>query len=162
MSLARYIPLVTLENRRLILIIRLVNLFFGLGIFVVNALATALPLGGRTTGQLSDLRPTLITPAGYAFSIWGLIYAFLAAFLIYQLFPSTFKTDSYINRAVNVFFVVNALGNIGWILSWQFQAPQSSVPLWVSLMFMSIILFTLVSSFLLLFFWGAYKSVLVG
>lgn len=41
---------------------------------VVNALANALPLGGRTTGEVSTLFPVPVTPAPYVFSIWGLIY----------------------------------------------------------------------------------------
>jgi hypothetical protein len=40
---------------------------------VLNVLANALPLGGRTTGEISDAYPNLFAPAGYTFAIWGLI-----------------------------------------------------------------------------------------
>ncbi|MDH5779591.1 MAG: hypothetical protein OEZ29_03260, partial [Candidatus Bathyarchaeota archaeon] len=44
----------------------------------VNILAGSTTLlGGKMSGDISDLYPTLITPAGYTFSIWGLIYTLL-------------------------------------------------------------------------------------
>jgi hypothetical protein len=50
----------------------------------VNYLAVALPLAGRDTGEISDNYPNLFAPAGYAFSIWGLIYTLLLIYTIYQ------------------------------------------------------------------------------
>lgn len=52
------------------------------GVIAVNGAANALPINGLTTGAVSDLYPNLFTPAGFAFSIWGLIYSGLLAFLI--------------------------------------------------------------------------------
>lgn len=42
--------------------------------FVVNLLANALPFNNLTTGQISDQFEVYFVPAGYVFSIWGLIY----------------------------------------------------------------------------------------
>ena len=47
---------------------------------VLNTLATTLPLGGRTTAEISDSFNVLFVPAGYVFSIWGLIYLGLLGF----------------------------------------------------------------------------------
>ncbi|MFO7533615.1 MAG: hypothetical protein R6W93_14240, partial [Candidatus Limnocylindrales bacterium] len=55
---------------------------------IVNGLAVALPLNGLETGEISDRFPVLVTPAGYVFSIWSLIYLLLAAFTLYQALPS--------------------------------------------------------------------------
>ena len=52
---------------------------------VVNALANILPINGIGTGAVSDSYPNLFAPAGLTFSIWGLIYALLAAHTLYQL-----------------------------------------------------------------------------
>lgn len=41
---------------------------------VTNALANILPINGQRTGEISDALNVLFTPAGYVFSIWGLIY----------------------------------------------------------------------------------------
>jgi hypothetical protein len=47
-------------------------------VVIVNGLAGSTTLiGGKTTAQVSDANPTLITPAGYVFSIWGVIYVLL-------------------------------------------------------------------------------------
>ena len=43
-------------------------------VLVTNGLASALPINGRTTGQISDSFPLVFVPAGYVFAIWGLIY----------------------------------------------------------------------------------------
>ena len=40
----------------------------------VNGLANALPLNGQGTGEISDRFAIYFVPAGYVFSIWGLIY----------------------------------------------------------------------------------------
>src|SRR5690242_6638514 len=43
---------------------------------------------GEPIGSRSDSVRTLITPAGWAFSIWGALYAGSALFAIYQALPS--------------------------------------------------------------------------
>jgi len=56
---------------------------------VVNGLAGSTTiLGGKLTAEISDANPTLITPAGYVFSIWGVIYILLGIFVIFQALPS--------------------------------------------------------------------------
>lgn len=57
---------------------------------VLQILTPLLPqLGiGAPIGARSDSVRTLITPAGWAFSIWGALYAGSLAFAIYQLLPA--------------------------------------------------------------------------
>ncbi len=63
-------------------------LFFALTV-VVNSLAGSTSIiGGRNTANVSDANPSLVTPAGYVFSIWGIIYILLGVFVIYQALPS--------------------------------------------------------------------------
>ena len=59
-----------------------------LATIVVNALANALPINGLNTAQISDRFKVYFVPAGYVFSIWGLIYLGLIAFAIFQALPS--------------------------------------------------------------------------
>ena len=54
----------------------------------VNGLANALPLNGLGTGEISDRFQVYFVPAGYVFSIWGLIYLGLLAFTIFQALPT--------------------------------------------------------------------------
>jgi hypothetical protein len=50
-------------------------------------------LGGADTGSISDANNSPVTPAGYAFSIWGLIYLASLALAVYQLLPSQVGRD---------------------------------------------------------------------
>lgn len=56
---------------------------------IASSPVTTLILGpSSNTGAISDAFSTPITPAGYAFAIWGLIYAACLALAVYQLLPS--------------------------------------------------------------------------
>jgi hypothetical protein len=50
------------------------------------------PEGALSNGEMSARHPTLITPAGYAFSIWGVIFSGLVAYTIWQLRPAAWRT----------------------------------------------------------------------
>ena len=54
--------------------IKYINVVLFAGMLVMNYLANALPINGKTTGELSDSFPNLFVPAGLTFSIWGVIY----------------------------------------------------------------------------------------
>ena len=64
------------------------NLLAMLGALTVNVLANALPLNGLNTGQISDRFKVFFVPAGYVFSIWGLIYIGWIAFIVWQFRPA--------------------------------------------------------------------------
>lgn len=100
----------------------------------VNYLAVSLPLAGRDTGAISDSYPNLFAPAGYAFSIWGLIYTLLGIYVIYQL---TRKDDALLAR-VNQIFIVNALLNAAWLFAWHYNV------IWLSVIIMLAMLATLI------------------
>ncbi|HUX75730.1 MAG TPA: tryptophan-rich sensory protein, partial [Anaerolineae bacterium] len=53
---------------------QVVNVLAVLVTIAINGLANALPLNGQTTGEISDRFQVYFVPAGYVFSIWGLIY----------------------------------------------------------------------------------------
>jgi hypothetical protein len=85
---------------------------------VMNGLATTLPLNGRTTAEISDSFANTFAPAGYVFSIWGIIYTALLAFLGYQ-FTVRGRTSVAVER-VGWLFVVNAVANGIWIVFWHY------------------------------------------
>ncbi len=87
-----------------------------LATIVVNWLANFLPIGGRTTGEVSAEFPVLFTPAGYAFSIWGLIYLSLIVYALVQAAPS--KRDGFDQSLIGPLFVLSCVFNIAWILAW--------------------------------------------
>ena len=65
-----------------------VNIIAALATIGMNVLATTLPLNGQNTGAISDRFAVFFVPAGYVFSIWGLIYIGLVGYAIYQALPS--------------------------------------------------------------------------
>jgi tryptophan-rich sensory protein len=50
------------------------------------------PEGALNNGAMSARHPTLLTPAGYAFSIWGVIFSGLVAYTVWQLRPKAWQT----------------------------------------------------------------------
>lgn len=93
---------------------------------IVNGLAGSTELiGGVNTAEISDANPTLITPAGYVFSIWGIIYILLAVFVIFQALPSQ-KEKEY-TKKIGWLFVLTSVLNIVWIFLWQYQILSASV-----------------------------------
>jgi benzodiazapine receptor len=95
---------------------------------LVNGLAGSTSiLGGKNTAQISDANPTLITPAGYVFSIWGIIYILLGIFAVFQAWPRHEQND--LQRRVGPWFVLSSLLNIAWLFLWQFEVLSLSVVL---------------------------------
>jgi benzodiazapine receptor len=86
---------------------------------VVNGLANALPLNGQTTGEISDRFQVYFVPAGYVFSIWGLIYLGLAAYAIYQVLPA--QRESPRLERIGYLFALSCLANIVWIFLWHYE-----------------------------------------
>lgn len=119
-----------------------------LGMVVVNYLANILPLNGRRTGDVSDAYPSLFTPAGITFSIWGVIYLLLGAHVLYQwgLFrdgPETPGQSALLNR-VGVLFAVSSLANTAWVFAWHYDLiPLSAVLITVILVCLALITTTL-------------------
>ncbi len=95
---------------------------------VVNGLAGGTTiLGGRLTADVSNANPTLITPAGYVFSIWGIIYTLLGVFVIFQALPS--QSGKEFVQKIGWLFVLSSLLNICWLFLWQFDYLGISVVL---------------------------------
>ena len=98
---------------------QIANLVALLVTITVNALANALPINGLTTGEISDRFQDYFAPAGYVFSIWGLIYLALFAFAIYQLLPS--QRENKRLRKIGYLFVLGSLANSAWIFFWHYE-----------------------------------------
>ena len=101
----------------------------------LNALANALPINGMTTGAVSDKYDNLFVPAGLTFSIWGLIYLLLTAFVVYQwmVARSNSSPHSFVEK-VGAWFFVSCLANAAWILAWHYELLPLSVLLMLVLL----------------------------
>jgi hypothetical protein len=91
----------------------------------VNYLANAIPIGGISTGAAADLYKIFFFPAGYAFSIWGLIYLGLGAFTVWQALPAQ-RSNERLDK-IGWLYILSCLGNIVWIFVWQYQYPAWTI-----------------------------------
>jgi hypothetical protein len=98
---------------------QVVNVLAVVAVIVVNWLANALPLNGLTQGEISDRFDVFFVPAGYAFSIWGLIYLGLIAFAVYQALPA--QRENARLRRVGYLFALSCVANITWLFLWHYE-----------------------------------------
>lgn len=98
---------------------QIVNVLTVIVTLTVNGLASALPLNGQTTGQISDRFQVFFVPAGYVFSIWGLIYLALIAFVIYQALPSQRENPAL--RQIGYLPALSGVANSAWIFLWHYE-----------------------------------------
>jgi benzodiazapine receptor len=99
--------------------------------FVINLAAIVIPLGGKTTGEISDQFRVYLVPSGPTFAIWGVIYTLLLAFGIYQALPRARETA--LLRGLGWLPVVSCAFNSTWIVVWQYEAV-SFVPSLVAIL----------------------------
>ena len=106
----------------------------------INVLANALPINGQNTGDISDTFDVYFVPAGYVFSIWGLIYLGLLAYAIFQVLPA--QRDNPRLRSIDWPFLIGSAANIVWIFCWHYNL----FPL--SLLAMAVLLVSLIVIYL--------------
>lgn len=110
-------------------------------VLTVNALASLLPIGGLTTGEVSELYTNLFVPAGYAFSIWAVIYSLLIVFTILQargFFNSSQEAPAYV-ETIGWWFVISCIANSTWIFTWHYLLVPLSV-VWMLLILLALIM----------------------
>lgn len=93
-------------------------------LIVLNFLSTSIPFGGQTVAEVSEKYPSLITPAGYAFAIWGLIYLTMAIFAVFQLNKGK-KIRLF--RIIFPYFLLNVISNVLWLVAFQHELIGVSV-----------------------------------
>ena len=114
-------------------------------VIYTNYLANALPIGGITTGGVSDLLDNLFTPTGFTFSIWGVIYLSLFIFLI-SLFWISENQKLFINKVLRL-FNINCLLNISWIFAWHYQKFLFSLLIMLGLLYTLILISSLIKTY---------------
>jgi hypothetical protein len=96
-----------------------INIIAAVATIVTNVLATTLPLNGQNTGAISDRFAVFFVPAGYVFSIWGLIYLGLMGYAIYQALPSQRKNPRL--ERIGYWFALSCAANIAWLFLWHYE-----------------------------------------
>ena len=98
----------------------------------VNVLASALPLNGQNTGEISDRFQVYFVPAGYVFAIWGVIYIGWIAFVVYQFLPA--QKESPRLRNLGYLFALSGVFNAAWLFCWHYNQFGLSVLVMLTLL----------------------------
>jgi benzodiazapine receptor len=111
---------------------QLVNVVATVLMITVNILATALPLNGQQTGAISDRFAIYFVPAGYVFSIWGIIYLALIGFAVYQALPSQRENPRL--RRVGYLYALSSVLNIVWLFFWHYNVFPATLVVMLGLL----------------------------
>jgi len=89
----------------------------------------------KSVGEISNQYEVLITPAGYAFSIWGLIYLLLFGFITFQ-WISFFRNQNHKSLVPSsIWFGLSNIFNGLWIVVWTSEMLTVSVLVIFALLF---------------------------
>jgi hypothetical protein len=95
-----------------------------------NVMANSIPINGLNTGQVSALYPNAFVPAGFTFSIWGVIYFWLGTFLVYSAKP--LAKSSF--QSISGLFILTCLLNGSWIFAWHYLMIELSLLIMILLL----------------------------
>lgn len=115
--------------------LQITNIIAFLVTIYVNYASSAGVFNNTTQAEISEQYQTLFTPAGYAFSIWGVIYVLLFGFIVYQ------SRSLFVNVRDDEFVLKTG---------WWFTLSCVFNSVWCYLFVSDYILFSIVAIFLLL------------
>ena len=106
---------------------------------IINYLSNTGIFNGNTMAMVSGKYHNYFTPAGYAFSIWGLIYLGLIAFVIYQARSLWKKVeDEWPVLEIGWWFIISCVANSLWVIAWLYDY------IGISVIIMAILLISLI------------------
>lgn len=117
---------------------------------VMNALANSMSFNGLKTGDVSAIYTNNFVPAGFTFSIWGIIYLWLLIFLIalmLGLYVKGKETNVYISKSKQInthiawWFTLSNVLNSLWIVCWHYLYIGLSLVLMVGLLLTLILIY---------------------
>lgn len=116
--------LLALTNAAALIITLAINYLSNTGIF-----------NGETMATVSDRYKNLFTPAGFTFSIWGLIYTGLICFVIYTTVQAFKNKEQKELREIGWWFTASCIANCFWVLAWLYDYIAISVLIMIFLLF---------------------------
>jgi len=100
-----------------------------LNVFVTYASQAILPkLGGKTNGEVSKEFTSIVTPAGYAFTIWAVIFIGEAVFTVWQGFSE--QDDSPLVHAAGLWWAGACVFQVSWSFAFAYEV------MWLSTVFL--------------------------
>lgn len=120
------------------------NLIMLIVVFVFNFLTGTGRINDLSQADISAMFPTKITPAGFAFSIWGLIYTLVFIAIVLMMYKHKDKKVSETIQAVGWWFNLSALANILWTITFSYlKLPLSTLLIGLLLVSLTMILVNL-------------------
>lgn len=107
----------------------ILNLVF----YILNTVITFVSLTGvfgKTNTELSEKYMTLVTPAGYAFSIWGIIFTLEGVFVLAQLLYAPIRESDVLSQGVSFWWIASCV----FQCAWTFAFAQEVI--WLACIFM--------------------------
>ncbi|MFD1030248.1 tryptophan-rich sensory protein [Metaplanococcus flavidus] len=108
----------TLKKTKVFAILNLVFYFLTLG---VNYLGSSGFFNGMSQRDISDKYMTLISPAPFTFSIWGVIYSLLLITLIYLFVKRKDRNVSRLVLLVSPLIIASSVFNMAWIVTFSYE-----------------------------------------
>jgi hypothetical protein len=118
---------------------------------VCGYLANVLVVFGSTAvglpdnGTLSAKYQTLVTPAGYAFAIWGVIFSAQLIWTIAQMLP-TYRSNELVIQGVGYYYVWACLAQCFWTLAFGLEKMTLSLVAMVLILIPLVVILTKLSS----------------
>ncbi|MGO1468501.1 MAG: hypothetical protein ACTHW2_00620 [Tissierella sp.] len=110
---------------------------------ITNGLANIIPINGVMTGEVSDSYENLFAPAGVTFSVWGVIYALLFFYIIYQFGIFQKKNDSHredLFQKIGIYFALTSVLNTVWIFTWHYKIIEVSLIIIIAILVLLILI----------------------
>ncbi len=125
----------------------IINWILFILVIATNALANILPINEFNTGQISGFYTNYFVPAGFTFSIWGIIYLFLLNYSIsYTYFTIKQRQFPDIKKyldTITPYYWFTCILNAGWILVWHYLQVGVSVLIMLAFLFSLIQIFVI-------------------
>ena len=123
-----------------IIILKVIVVSLFVGMMYMNYISNSKPLNHRTQEDISKAYPSLFTPSGYAFSIWGIIYILLGASVVKLLITKDLALIDTYMVSVMVLFAVTSLLNIAWLLLWHYDYIIESTLIMICLLIANVMI----------------------
>lgn len=122
----------TVKKAKVFALVNLVLFFLTMG---VNYLGSSGYFNGQSQKDISDQYMTLISPAPFAFSIWGVIYSLVLITLVYLFIKRKLRNVRELILLVSPWFIVLSLCNMGWIITFSYERLGISTILIIGMLF---------------------------
>ncbi len=116
--------------------LKVLNIFAFVIMIYVNYLSNTGLINNHTNASVSKLYQNLFTPAGYAFSIWGIIYLLIIGFLIFQFVQKpSHSNQKSISQQLGFWFVLSCMANSAWLFAWLYEQLLLAMFIMIALLY---------------------------